>query len=146
MCGCDDGCRDNQDGCGCGVSTPRVERFVVPCVLLLLKKHPAHGYELVEELNRSGFLETVPDPAVVYRHLRRLEEDGIITPRLEPGSGGPARKVYSLTPEGENYLQAWGLVVRTTTLHLEKFLEAFAQHFPLEEQCGGIGHTPDKGA
>jgi DNA-binding PadR family transcriptional regulator len=61
----------------------------------------------MEELNSMPFLKPVPDPGVVYRHLRRLEDEGIVESRLEPGSGGPARKVYTLTAEGEGYFRAW---------------------------------------
>ncbi|MDP2857857.1 MAG: PadR family transcriptional regulator [Bacillota bacterium] len=76
-------------------------------MLLVLRKRPIHGYELMEELNSMPFLKPVPDPGVVYRHLRRLEDEGIVESRLEPGSGGPARKVYTLTAEGEGYFRAW---------------------------------------
>ena len=76
-----------------------------------------------------SFLEAVPDPGVIYRHLRRLEEEGMVTSRLDPGSGGPARKVYSLTPEGESYLQAWAVQIRRRKQSLEGFLEEFDRCF-----------------
>ncbi len=115
--------------CGCSGHQPRLEGFIVPCLLLLLKKKPAHGYELAEKLGGLPFLEAVPDPGVIYRHLRRLEEEGMVASRLDPGSGGPARKVYSLTPEGESYLQAWAVQIRRRKDSLEGFLKEFDRCF-----------------
>ncbi len=107
----------------CFEQQPKLEGFIIPCILLLLKKNPSHGYELVERLGNLHFLEAVPDPGVIYRHLRRLQEEGMVSARLDPGSGGPARKVYSLTPEGESYLQAWAVQIRRRKKSLEAFLE-----------------------
>ncbi|MBC7346807.1 MAG: helix-turn-helix transcriptional regulator [Clostridia bacterium] len=116
--------------CGCRGHMPRLEGFLIPCLLLLLKEKPAHGYELVERLGNFSFLEQVPDPGVVYRHLRRLEEEGMVASRLEPGSGGPARKVYSLSPEGEDYLRAWAYRIHRQKGVLEGFLQEFFRLFP----------------
>jgi poly-beta-hydroxybutyrate-responsive repressor len=113
-----------------------IEGFLIPCLLLLLKQQPAHGYELAEKLGRLGFLEQIPDPGVVYRYLRRLEEEGMVVSRLEPGSGGPARKVYSLSPEGEDYLRAWANRIRRKKEVLEGFLQEFSRLFPGDQDRG----------
>ena len=87
-------------------------------------------------MERLSFLlleEAVPDPGVIYRHLRRLEEEGKAKSRLEPESGGPARKIYSLTPEGERHLKAWAINIRQRKRLLEHFLKEFNQYFPLEQ-------------
>lgn len=104
---CDTGWQHHGGNCTCLEHGPRIEAFVIPCMLLVLRKRSIHGYELMEELGGMPFLKPVPDPGVVYRHLRRLEEEGIVESKLEPGSGGPARKVYTLTGEGESYFRAW---------------------------------------
>lgn len=101
--------------------------FVLPCLLLLLKKRPAHGYDLIEGLSRLPFLKELPDPGVVYRHLRGLESDGMIESFLEPGSGGPARKIYTLTPEGDDYLTAWANSIEKKKAALEDFLKTFKE-------------------
>lgn len=122
-------CHHPQRQCHCLDSGPRIEGFLIPCLLLLLKEKPAHGYELMENLGNLDFLKAVPDPGVVYRYLRRLEDEGIVASQLEPGSGGPARKVYSLTSEGENYLLSWAASLRTLKTSLEGFLSACAKFF-----------------
>ena len=111
--------------CSChDVPDLRLEGFLAPCLLFLLKKEPAHGYELVERIKDVEMIKAVPGPGVIYRHLRRLEDMGMLESRLEPGSGGQARKVYSITPEGEDYLKARVTSLRDMHDALGKFIEA----------------------
>ena len=55
-------------------SLPR--NFLRPCVLLLLRESPAHGYDLLERAKAFGF--TRWDPGGLYRVLRALEEEGLV--------------------------------------------------------------------
>ncbi|MBC7341907.1 MAG: helix-turn-helix transcriptional regulator [Clostridia bacterium] len=133
MCGPGGNFYRHGSQCDCHGPGLRMGGFIVPCLLLLLREQPAHGYELMEKLGNLPFLEAVPDPGVVYRHLRRLEEEGMVASQLEPGSGGPARKVYSLTPEGESFLRAWAASIRNRKAALEGFLATFERYFPGEK-------------
>lgn len=120
----------NNGNYECHDSSLKVEGFIVPCILFLLRSSPAHGYEIMEKLGALPFINAIPDPSVVYRHLRNLEEEGKLQSQLEPGSGGPARKVYSMTLEGEDYLQMWVFKIRRRKASLEKFLEAYENTYP----------------
>ncbi|NPV53200.1 MAG: PadR family transcriptional regulator [Firmicutes bacterium] len=62
----------------CSCSGSRIERFMAPCLLLLLLEKPAHGYDLMERLKELGFDGENQDPGMVYRNLRRLEEEGMV--------------------------------------------------------------------
>ena len=74
----------------------RVERFSEPALLLLLRERPTHGYELLEALPAlTG--EARVDMGNLYRVLRALEEDGLVTSRWEAGEPGPAKRTYDLT-------------------------------------------------
>lgn len=129
MCGTGDDC-NRENHCGCHDQGPRIEGFIMPCLLLILKEQPIHGYEIMEKLNNLPYLDTVPDPGVIYRHLRRMEEEGKVESQLEPGSGGPARKVYTLTPDGEKALGLWAAKIRRRRASMKLFLEAFKQRCP----------------
>jgi len=120
------GCQEPP--CG-GVRPRRIRRFVEPALLLLLHNEPTHGYRLLEGLGQLG-LETYPvDASVVYRILRDLEETGVITSEWETeDTGGPARRVYKLTGEGDIRLKAWVEELRATDQILHRFLEAYDQH------------------
>jgi PadR family transcriptional regulator, regulatory protein PadR len=120
--------------CDCGDHGLKIEGFVVPCILFLLREKPSHGYEIMEKLADLPFFDLSPDPSVVYRHLRRLEDEGKVASQLEPGSGGPARKVYSMTPEGEDYLHMWAAKIRHRKTALDKFIEAYEKIYP-ERNC-----------
>lgn len=91
------------DGCRCDGGQPK--NFARPCLLLLLAEAPAHGYELIERLRPFGF--DLSDPASVYKTLRLLENDGHVTSEWELSTRGPARRVYSITSDGLEMLQAW---------------------------------------
>jgi len=116
-----------QAACSCPPS--RLERFAEPCVLLSLAREAAHGYQLIEKLAGFGLEELAPDPTVVYRTLRRMERDGLVTSKWLTDGPGPARRLYSLTPEGEELLHAWVITIRKNRNALERFLDAYARQF-----------------
>ncbi|HEX2031403.1 MAG TPA: helix-turn-helix transcriptional regulator [Actinomycetota bacterium] len=98
--------------------------FLRPCLLLLLLEGPAHGYDLLERLRDFGFGKS--DPGGVYRTLRALEREGLVHSTWETSSTGPARRIYTITPEGEDQLGAWAAAVNDSRRTLEQFLERFA--------------------
>ena len=112
----------------------RIYRFVVPCLLLLLHRDPSHGYSLIEELSEFGFEETPIDPSVVYRYLREIEEKGLVTSAWQTeGGGGPPRRVYRITPDGDQYLAWWVRDLRETAKVLKRFLAAYEEHMEEDE-------------
>ena len=60
----------------------------------------------MEGLAKFGFEEI--NPGTLYRALRQMEQEGLCISEWETSSsGGPARRVYSVTNEGEAYLDDW---------------------------------------
>jgi PadR family transcriptional regulator, regulatory protein PadR len=72
--------------------------FLKPCLLLLLRERPAHGYELAARVGDFGFDHS--DPGALYRTLRRLETDELVRSAWAPSGSGPRRRVYGLTRAG----------------------------------------------
>lgn len=72
--------------------------FLRPCILLLLREEPAHGYDLMERLHSLGF--TRDDPGRLYRALRALETEKLVRSAWEPSEAGPDRRIYELTKAG----------------------------------------------
>lgn len=91
------------DHCRCDGGQPK--NFVRPCLLLLLAEAPVHGYELIDQLRPFGF--AINDPAMIYKSLRAMEEERLVTSNWETSPRGPARRVYSLTSDGRDLLAAW---------------------------------------
>ncbi len=103
----------------------RMERFLEPCLLLLLRQEPSHGYDLLQKLNDFGFEPESQDPGHIYRHLRRLEREGMVTSHWETGKAGPAKRLYKVTTEGNELLSAWTTTIRGNIGILERFLQKY---------------------
>ena len=78
----------------------RIERFVEPALLQLLSEQPMHGYELLERLPELAREERRVDLGNLYRLLRSLEEEGIVSSDWDESVSGPAKRIYRLTPAG----------------------------------------------
>jgi len=84
----------------------RVERFGEPALLTLLAQGPTHGYELLERLPPLVGDERV-DVGNVYRALRALEDEGLVSSEWRADLPGPAKRTYTLTGEGRAVLDLW---------------------------------------
>ena len=84
----------------------RVEPFGEPALLALLAARPTHGYELIEQLPQLSGEERV-DVGNLYRVLRALEDEGLVTSEWQADLPGPAKRTYTLTDEGRALLAAW---------------------------------------
>lgn len=98
--------------------------FLRPCLLLLLREQPAHGYDLLERLRPLGFNRD--DPGRLYRALRTLENDGLVRSVWEKSSSGPDRRMYELTRAGLETLHESVSALRLTSGLLAVFLDRYA--------------------
>ncbi|HWD37384.1 MAG TPA: helix-turn-helix transcriptional regulator [Fimbriimonas sp.] len=74
-------------------------------VLSALADGPLHGYRITQAIKaRSSGLLKLGDNQI-YPTLHRLELENLIDAEWQPQEGKPARKVYSLTPEGRRRLE-----------------------------------------
>jgi len=111
----------------CACPGGKTERFIQPCLLLALRNHPSYGYELLEKIMEFGFLDGPADPGMVYRHLRKLEDEGFVSSTWNTSGTGPARRYYHLTTEGNELLRNWIPFMERNLKSLEKFLRLFRQ-------------------
>jgi poly-beta-hydroxybutyrate-responsive repressor len=102
-----------------------LRHFVEPCLLLLLRERPDHGYDLVDRLRALGLVEG--DSAGIYRTLRSLERKGLARSVWRSSSTGPARRTYSLTAEGQAALDALTAEVRDTRRTLDTYLDRYSE-------------------
>jgi PadR family transcriptional regulator PadR len=107
----------------------RVRSFVQPRLLFRLAQKPAHGYELMEQLDDEG---SAIDPALLYRTLHQFEEQGLVSSSWDTEGRGPARRVYEITTEGLDYLDAWVVELRRTRERLDRFLGEYEVYFAEE--------------
>jgi len=102
----------------------RIERFVEPAILLILCEGPRHGYELIDLLPELVGEERI-DVGNLYRLLRGLEEDGLLTSEWRADLPGPAKRTYSLTPTGRVLLDRWAAALRSARDEISGFLERY---------------------
>jgi poly-beta-hydroxybutyrate-responsive repressor len=76
--------------------------YLKPCLLLLLAEGPSHGYELLEQVRRMGI--KAAEPGGLYRYLRAMEKEEMVSSWWEPSQSGPARRTYVLTEQGRKGL------------------------------------------
>jgi poly-beta-hydroxybutyrate-responsive repressor len=109
------------EGCPCDGGQPK--NFARPCLLLLLAESPAHGYELIDRLRPFGF--EIGDPASVYKTLRAMEQDGLVSSQWELSRRGPARRVYALTSDGQDLLASWAQTLDRNRAILASYLDRY---------------------
>jgi PadR family transcriptional regulator PadR len=114
--------RKQDEGLGIPSGLPR--NLLVPYLLLLLKNWSAHGYQIAQTLTLFGFAAI--DPATVYRTLRHMEHEGLVISGWETGLAGPARRTYSITMTGEEFLKQWADSLGAYQRFLNRFFELYA--------------------
>ena len=104
----------------------RVERFIEPALLLILREGSTHGYELADHLAEMLPAERI-DMGNLYRMLRALEADGIVESEWRDDRPGRNRRTYRLTEQGESLLDTWaealGEANETITAFLGRYQE-----------------------
>lgn len=81
----------------------RSRSLLRPAILLLLREQESHGYELMGRLAELG-VEVPPTTGGLYRSLRTMADEGLVTSYWSTPERGPARRVYSITESGEEQL------------------------------------------
>jgi DNA-binding PadR family transcriptional regulator len=71
-------------------------------ILHLIAEKPRHGYEIIKAIEEQVGGAYSPSPGVIYPTLTLLEELGHVT--VSTGDG--AKKLHTITPEGQVYLEA----------------------------------------
>lgn len=105
------------------------KNFVLPFILLLLSKFSLHGYELSQKLEAFGF-KTL-DQGNLYRLLRQLEKDELVSSEWDTTGTGPAKRRYSITKAGVTYLKGYANQLETYQSLLDQFFKMYTSFFEL---------------
>ena len=87
------------------------------CILQIIFREPTYGYAIAATLRDSVTEGTL------YPLLLRLERKGLIAAEYRAGSGGPSRKYYRLTPDGEQYLAEFTAAWQTTGAAVNRIMQ-----------------------
>lgn len=76
-------------------------------ILGLLGWKPLTGYDLKLIFRDSLIMSRTGSNNQIYRTLVKLHEEGLVTREIEDPESGPSRKIYTITPAGEQTLRTW---------------------------------------
>lgn len=79
---------------------PMMKRQLCPFLLWMIKRHEAHGYQIIKLLAREGIKV---GPNRLYPVLKGMLEEGLIS-QMEKREGRRVRKVYVITAKGRKAL------------------------------------------
>jgi len=100
------------------------KNFLASWLLLLLRNWSAHGYQLIQTMTAMGL--GFVDAPTVYRTLRQLEKEGYITSAWDSKASGPARRTYTLSEAGEEYLRLWAGQLEQYQSVLSRFFDIYS--------------------
>jgi PadR family transcriptional regulator PadR len=92
------------------------------CVLTLLSRGDAYGYEIAARLMR----EVGMGEGTIYPLMRRMQDDGLVSTYLVEAAGSPPRKYYRITEQGHATLTAQHVEWKAFITSVEKMLEGEA--------------------
>ena len=101
----------------------RPRNWLVPVILLSLREWNSYGYELIERTAAFGF--EAMNPGTLYRTLRQMEKDGVVSSKWETSKGGPARRIYTITNAGEAYLDFWAEALEQYRINMDTFFSMY---------------------
>ena len=101
------------------------DRYMQPSILMGLYAKPSYGYELIQNIQRFGFVEGLAPPGMIYRHLRQMEEDGLVSSQWETVGVGPAKRIYQLTDDGKQMLGIWIEYIEQQVRNLNELIRQY---------------------
>ncbi len=84
-------------------ATEMLKGILEGIVLAILAQRPAYGYEITTWLRDEGFADIAE--GTVYALLIRIEQKGLVDVEKVASEKGPPRKVYTLSDQGQDYLE-----------------------------------------
>jgi poly-beta-hydroxybutyrate-responsive repressor len=117
----------------CPCTGVTLDKLIRPAVLTVLAGGDLHGYAIVQRIGEmSIFRGQSPDAAGVYRALRAMEKEGMLSCQWDVSGRGPAKREYRITPSGRQCLEQWAMT-------LEQYRQAIGDLLGAVRQAGGAG-------
>ncbi len=111
-------------------------------ILELLHRKPLSGYELKKRFGGSIVFFWKANHSQIYPQLKRMEEDGLVVSSRVTHEWRPTKRVYAITPKGEQMLRAWLVEKpRIQAVKDEMILKTFAFNLvPADEAASQLTH------
>ena len=108
----------------CACSGKTLGRLLRPAIMAVLAKEAVHGYLVMQRLEQMDmFKGHPPDATGVYRLLKSMEDDGLVSSAWDLADSGPARRIFKLTADGHACLQEWLRTLRRYRDAMDELLD-----------------------
>ncbi|HTJ74904.1 MAG TPA: helix-turn-helix transcriptional regulator [Acidimicrobiales bacterium] len=105
-------------------------------LLLVLGQAPVHGYDLPALLAPLGLGGI--DRGFLYRSLRLMEADDLVSSEWDASPAGPARRIYRVTPLG----RAWMAVAADSLRDADRLMASWLTRYRRLLRAGGPRAVP----
>jgi DNA-binding PadR family transcriptional regulator len=103
----------------------------------VLYEKPMHGYQLLEEIEKTSQGCHKLETGSVYTLLRRMEERGLVKSKWEKVEGGLDRRVYMLTDKGVEALKMGLITIVKRKKLFEDLVNFYYENFKTPVKKGG---------
>jgi len=112
----------------CSCKGKSLDHFLQPTILMLLKHEEMHGFLLLKKISETPlFAGDYPDPTGLYRFLKKMETQGMLSSREEVQKDFPSKKMYSITDYGKECLVNWEQTIRQYAEELMQLVELITE-------------------
>ncbi|OPL07977.1 MAG: hypothetical protein AVO33_02550 [delta proteobacterium ML8_F1] len=101
-----------KEGFFCASKHHKTEKFLEVAILVVLFDKENYGYGISETLKEMGYEEESFNTSTLYRSLRRMEQQGLVTSDWRESHQGPRKRVYSIAEAGRVELENWIQVLK----------------------------------
>lgn len=102
--------KTENDYTECACMGKSLNRLTQPAILSVLNgsTESLHGYVIVQKLAETPMYGgKKPDATGVYRTLKQMEKDELVTSEWDMPDSGPAKKGFVITKKGSSTLRRW---------------------------------------
>lgn len=97
-------------------------------ILRLLHEKPDYGYVIMQRLQDFTENRYLPESGTVYTLLRRMEKNGVLISDWDTDSSNVDRRIYKLTPFGEQKLISELQMIKARRPVLDSLIDYFDLH------------------
>ena len=95
-------------------------------ILLILAMEPTHGLGIRNKMDEIAHGHRL-DTAVIYRVLKKMEHEALITSEWMDSGAGPKKKVYQITEAGKSELVIYKDDIEACIKRQEDFLKLYSE-------------------
>lgn len=118
---------ENNQDLFCSGKNHKMERFLEVSLLMLLYDEAGYGYGLIEQLEFFGFSQDELNVSTLYRTLRKMEKENLVSSFWEEGGPGPKRRVYEITDDGRENLDQWIRILEVRKSRIERLIGRYEE-------------------